>query len=309
MRRLAGHLPGAWPRRRPVLRGPVTLPANAGGDLYVEAACAAGDPGGLCDANPTHEGWAVARVAGADLLLANNASPRAANFSGSALQHGARGTAHLVFTAEDPGGPGVYSVTVAIDGRTVFTGTPNANGGACVAAGRDPATGALMFDHQQPCLQTETVDVPVPTAGLPDGPHQLSVTVTDAASNAALVRDQTIHTSNPEVTPAARRGVRAQFVISWRLAAPPHHAALGDRPPAAAQRPHPPPLRRPRLSPSGRHQRVAPRTPGGCCAPCAAAGSPPGTGCSSPSAPRTAARSASSWSSATAAAPARGWSA
>jgi hypothetical protein len=195
--------------------GPVALPANAGGDLFVEAGCAAGDPGGVCDINPTHGGWAAVQVDSADLLLANNVSPRGVNFSGSALQPGARGTAHLVFTAEDPGAPGVYAVTVALDGRTVFTGTPDINGGACVAVGTDSATGALMFDHQQPCLQTETVDVPVPTAGLSDGPHQLRATVTDAAGNAAVVRDQTIHTSNPQLTPAARRGVRAQFVIGW----------------------------------------------------------------------------------------------
>jgi hypothetical protein len=195
--------------------GQVALPANAGGDLFVEAACAAGQPGGLCDQNATHGGWAVSQVNSADVLLRSNTSPQGDGFSGSALQPGARGTAHLVFTARDPGGPGVYAVTVAIDGRTVYTGTPNTNGGACVAAGTDPGSGALMFDHQQPCLQTETVDVPVPTTGLPDGPHQLLATVTDAAGNLAPVRDQTIHTSNPQVTPAARRGVRAQFVISW----------------------------------------------------------------------------------------------
>jgi hypothetical protein len=196
--------------------GPVSLPANAGGDFFAQAACAAGTASGSCDENAGHGGWAVAQINSADFLLRSNVSPQGINFSGSALQSGARGTAHLVFTAKDPGGPGVYLVTVAVDGRTVYAASPNDNGGACVAHGTDPATGAVMFDNQQPCLATESVDAPVPTAGLPDGPHQLSASVTDAAGNVASILDQTIHTSNPQYTPVARRGVKAQFVISWR---------------------------------------------------------------------------------------------
>jgi hypothetical protein len=196
--------------------GPVALPAGAGGDFFAEASCAAGDPGGVCDENAVHGGWALAQINAADFLLRSNVSPQGINFSGSVLQNGARGTAHLVFTARDPGGPGVYAVTVAVDGKVRYSGTPNTNGGACVSRGTDPGSGALMFDNQQPCLRTETVDVPVSTSGLPDGPHQLSTTVYDAAGNVASVRDETIHTFNPQYTPVASRGVRAQFVISWR---------------------------------------------------------------------------------------------
>lgn len=84
--------------------------------------------------------------------------------------------------------------------------------------GTDAATGALMFDYQQPCLTSEVIDAPVPTAGLPDGPHALSVTVTDAARNSSTILDGTITTSNPQTTPApsGRRSLHARFVISWR---------------------------------------------------------------------------------------------
>jgi hypothetical protein len=123
-------------------------------------------------------------------------------------------TGHLVFTAADPGGPGVYDVTVTLDGRIVSNGTPNTNDNACVAVGTGSG-GALMFDHQQPCPPTAAVDAPVPTAGLPDRPHRLVVTVTDAAQNTSTVLDQLIRTSNPQTTPRPRRGVRARFVISW----------------------------------------------------------------------------------------------
>jgi hypothetical protein len=75
-----------------------------------------------------------------------------------------------------------------------------------------------MFDYQQPCLTSEVVDVPVPTVGLPDGRHELSVTVTDAAGNASTVLDQTIATSNPQTTPnpSGRGALHARFTISWR---------------------------------------------------------------------------------------------
>ncbi len=198
--------------------GPVTLPANRGGNLYVTAICTALS-GFSCNTNVpgTNNGyWALAQVSSAHLLLSNSAAPQGSGFGGSALQRNARGTAHLVFTASDPGGPGVYSVTAAIDGRTVYSATPNTNDGACVPVGID-TTGALLFDSAQPCPTTEVVDVPVPTAGLADGSHELALTVTDAARNSATVLDQTITTSNPQTTPSpsGRRTLHAEFVISW----------------------------------------------------------------------------------------------
>jgi hypothetical protein len=197
--------------------GPVALPADRGGDLYLQAECANGTPSGMCSINAHDNAWALAQVVWAHLLLSSDVSPQGTQFSGSALQKNARGTAHVVFTASDPGGPGVYSVTAAIDGRTVWSGVPNANGGDCAPVGTDAATGAWMFDASQPCLVTEAVDAPVPTRGLPDGAHELAVTVTDAAQNSSTVLDQTITTSNPQTTPVPKSGraVHARFVISW----------------------------------------------------------------------------------------------
>ncbi|HEY6524125.1 MAG TPA: hypothetical protein VIY10_10175 [Solirubrobacteraceae bacterium] len=198
--------------------GTVTLPATRGGNLYVTAICTALS-GSNCDENVEgNDGfWALAQITSAHLLLSNPAAPQGAAFSGSALQRNARGLAHVVFTATDPGGPGIYSVTAAVDGTPVFSGTPNPNGGACVPVGTD-ASGALMFDSAQPCPATEVVDVPIPTAGLADGSHELALTVTDAAGNGSTVLDQSITTSNPKATPVprGRRTPRAQFVISWR---------------------------------------------------------------------------------------------
>ena len=147
--------------------------------------------------------------------LSNNAVPAASGFSGTALEAGVRGTGNLLFTATDTGGPGVYAVTASIDWTAVWSGTPTANGGTCVAVGSD--SGALMFDEQQPCPAAEAVSIPIATAGLPDGRHVLAVSVSDAAGNTSPVLDQTVSTSNPQTTPnpSSRRALHARFVISW----------------------------------------------------------------------------------------------
>lgn len=194
--------------------GVAELPSYTGGQLYAIAGCSS-SAGTDCDANPKDNAWALANIAWAQILLQSSESPTGTQFSGSALAKRLRGTAQLVFTAAEPGGPGIYSVLVAIDGRVAWAGTPNTNGGLCVPVGNDGTT--LMFDFQQPCLTSEGVDVPVPTGGFQDGSHELAVAVVDAAGSASTVLDQTIHTFNPQVTPNPHgpHAIHARFVISW----------------------------------------------------------------------------------------------
>jgi hypothetical protein len=205
----------------PDFSGVVSLPGDAQGNLIASVGCSS-QTGTACDQNAKNNAWALMQIVWAHLLLSSSVSPTGSGFTGSALQPGVHGTAHLVFTAAEASGPGIYAATIEIDGQTVFTGTPNPNGGKCVPVGTDAASGALMFDYQQPCLTSEVVDVPVPTGGLPDGPHELALTVIDAARNRSTVLDQTIVTSNPQTTPnpAGRGGLHARFVISWRWSGP-----------------------------------------------------------------------------------------
>lgn len=199
--------------------GSINLPSDAGGSFFAQATCG-GNAGGTCsdheNGSSASSPWSSVQVNWAHLNLSSSAVPAASGFSGTALERGVRGTGNLLFTATDTGGPGVYAVTATIDGTAVWSGTPNANGGACVAAGSD--SGALMFDSQQPCPAAEAVSIPIATAGLPDGQHVLAVSVTDAAGNTSPVLDQTITTSNPQTTPrpSGRRALHAQFTISWR---------------------------------------------------------------------------------------------
>jgi hypothetical protein len=175
--------------------GTVALPANRGGDLYVAAGCG-GNSGAVCNSGGSGSAWASTYVYSADLLLDNSASPTGTGFAGTLLQPDAHGTATLTFTAADPNGPGVYEIIVQIDGKTVYDATPDTNGGECAPVGTDSASGALMFDWQQPCPLTDAIDIPVDTTALADGTHELTVAVEDAAQNTSTVLDQSITTAN-----------------------------------------------------------------------------------------------------------------
>jgi hypothetical protein len=151
------------------------------------ADCTAGDGSGGVNAQLA--------IYAAQIELNSNATPAATAFSGSLLSPDAHGTADIAFTASDTGGPGVYTVTVLIDGNAVYQGTPDTNQGECASVGSDP-NGYREFLYEQPCEQTESVDLPISTADLADGQHDLKVIVTDAAQNSSTVLDQTITTLN-----------------------------------------------------------------------------------------------------------------
>ncbi len=174
-----------------------TLPPGGGGNVFAQADC---DVANSCQVASAGTVMASISIDSAELLLENDASPAGSGFSGTALGT-VSGTGQLLFTATDPSGPGVYNVTVAIDGTTVYSATPDTNNGACVQHGIYPGTSALMFDEAQPCPVTESVDVPVPYANIANGTHTLTVTVTDAAGNSATVLAQAITVANPVATP------------------------------------------------------------------------------------------------------------
>jgi hypothetical protein len=162
-------------------------------------------------------------VLSAQTLLFTNSSPAASGFGGSLLSPNPTGTADVSFTATDAGGPGVYNVTATVDGESVYDATPETESGHCVTVGTDTASGALIFDWQQPCPTTEFVDIPVNTATLSDGPHQLMITVTDAAKDSATVLDQTFSTErtgsgsvSTPAPPSRPHHIKAKLRIAWK---------------------------------------------------------------------------------------------
>ncbi len=181
----------------PNFNGTLELPHDRGGDLTLAAGCV-GLEGGVCDAGGSHGVWSSVTLAWARLLLATDALPTASDFRGGLLEPDAHGTAGLAFAAAEgaSGGPGVYKVTVTIDDKPVYDGTPNTNSGSCVPGGTDEATGALYFASQQPCPLTQTVDLAIKTTTLVDGPHELKVTLLNAAQNSSTVLRRSISTNN-----------------------------------------------------------------------------------------------------------------
>jgi hypothetical protein len=174
--------------------GVLGLPSNRGGNLYLSAGCG-GDAGQACAEGGSEGAWSLVRLWWANLLLANEATPSASGVGGTLLSPNVAGTAELTLAAADPGGPGVYLVIVQIDGKTVYSGTPNSNGGKCAAVGTSGS--ALMFDYSQPCRTSESVDLPINTTTIPNGQHTLKVLVQDAAGNSAVGYDGTISTKQP----------------------------------------------------------------------------------------------------------------
>jgi hypothetical protein len=174
--------------------GVLGIPGGRGGNLYLSAGCG-GASGASCDEGGSEGAWSLVRLWWANLLLSNDATPSADAISGTLLSPDTSGTEELTFDAADPGGPGVYLVTVLIDGKAAYSGTPNSNGGKCASVAT--SGGVLMFDYSQPCPVSESVDLPINTATLANGQHTLKVTVEDAAGNAAVVYDGTISTKQP----------------------------------------------------------------------------------------------------------------
>ncbi len=180
--------------------GVLGIPGGRGGNLYLSAGCG-GASGYACNTGGSEGAWSLVRLWWANFLLSNGATPAASGVSGTLLSPGARGSQELTFTASDPGGPGVYVVTAQVDGKTLYSGTPDNNGGKCVPVGS--SGGALMFDYSQPCRASESVDLPINTAVVADGQHTLKVTVQDAAQNSSVVYDGAITTKNSPASTSA----------------------------------------------------------------------------------------------------------
>jgi hypothetical protein len=172
--------------------GAVELSAARGGSLYLMAGCT-GATGAKCNSGGSHGAWAAATLAWANLMLSTTGLPTATDFRGGLLDASAHGTAGLAFTATDPG-PGVYKVIVTIDNKVIYDATPNTNGGKCVPVGT--RNGWLMWQWQQPCPRSQTVDLTVKTTNLTDGAHELKVVIRNAALDTTTALRQTIVTNN-----------------------------------------------------------------------------------------------------------------
>ncbi|MFI4993124.1 MAG: hypothetical protein ACHQCH_05855 [Solirubrobacterales bacterium] len=171
-------------------------PSNLGSHIYMTASCGGVTnwqcPGGPGDAS----GFAVVvYVYEANIVLKQDSQPSASGVGGElASAATVSGTSDLTFSAADAGS-GIYQAVFNVDGHVVQSLLLNENDGRCRNVGQT-TDGLAAFLSPQPCLPSLSADIPFNTTALSNGPHHLIVSVTDAASNSAVVLDRQITVAN-----------------------------------------------------------------------------------------------------------------
>ncbi len=184
----------------------VEVPESAlgGRHLYLNVSCAS-LVASCAAAAGGKEGYAATiELFGADLVLSQTESPTVSTVAGSLAESPTvSGTSDVAFEASDSGS-GVYEVIFRVDGAVVSTVIPETDGGRCRDVG-GTTDGLPAFLYTQPCPAALSVDLPFDTTTLANGPHDLLVSVLDAAGNATTVLDRKITVAN-SATPAGGTG-------------------------------------------------------------------------------------------------------
>lgn len=175
----------------------VVVPAanlNGASHIYVTAACGGGQ-GGSCPAVSSPY-MADTQLLAANITLEDDSPPSASAVGGSLLSAQIlNGPQTLLVTASDPG-PGVYQVIFEIEGKPVASSVLNSNNGRCETVG-GTSNGTPAFLYLQPCpAQVNSVDVPFDPSVAPEGPHDLTVLVSDAAGNTTTILDHQVIVDN-----------------------------------------------------------------------------------------------------------------
>lgn len=145
--------------------------------------CGASLPGGFQCNGAALKYAAVSLMSMATVTLEAN-SPPTVSVVGGSLMSGSEveGTQTLALTGTDKGS-GIYQAILEVDGKEVQATTIDNNGGHCENVGQT-TDGRPAFLYVVPCvLEINDQYVSFNLAGIPDGPHTLSVVVTDAAGN------------------------------------------------------------------------------------------------------------------------------
>jgi hypothetical protein len=138
---------------------------------------------------------AVVELFAADLVLEQTGSPTVSNVEGALTDAPTiGGTTDVAFDASDPGS-GVYEALFSVDGHLVQSRVLSDNEGRCRDVGQT-SDGLPAFLYARPCPASLSADVPFDTTGLPNGNHHLTVSVIDAAGNAATVLEREVTVAN-----------------------------------------------------------------------------------------------------------------
>lgn len=192
--------------------------ANLGSAIYANASCSGGPerlcPSGTGDAN----GYAAALyIYAADITLEQSEGPHASGVGGELTSASTlRGASPVSFDATDPGS-GVWQAVFAVDGRVVQRTVLNDNGRRCRDVGQT-SDGLPAFLYVQPCAQSVSADVAFDSTKAGNGAHRLTVSVIDAAGNAAPVLDRAVTIDNPPPPGApngANASAQARLLVRW----------------------------------------------------------------------------------------------
>jgi hypothetical protein len=161
----------------------------AGITVVMECAGASGDE--YCDGASTRFA-ASSGVRTATLALEDDSPPLLTVIGGS-LTTGTEleGTQTLAISGSDSGS-GIYQAILEVDGKEAQSTMIDNNNGHCQNVGQT-TDGRPAFLYVVPCkLEINDQYLSFNLAGIPDGPHKLSVRVTDAAGNSTTVLNREV---------------------------------------------------------------------------------------------------------------------
>jgi hypothetical protein len=131
------------------------------------------------------------------LTLDDSSAPRLDAPTGSLVNNTpAQGTAVLGVHTTDQGG-GVYRMTVAVGGQSVYDQIPNSNGGKCTLLGAP-----RRVEFRVPCSLDEAKSLSVDTTTLSDGAQDVVVSAEDIAGNVQTVTKSIVVDNRPPVAGA-----------------------------------------------------------------------------------------------------------
>jgi len=187
--------------------GPGVITGLSAHELSVGILCQT-PPGDECVTGATqHEVWVA--MYGATVTVSDSTPPTLSAPAGSLWEPGGaggfhKGTESVTTSAQDVGG-GVQSIVLSADGRPVET-----------------YAGPCNFTFAQPCpSSTGTQTLTLPTTGLSDGTHTLTLVATDAAGNQSAVASEQITVENSAPPPPvglsaiATQAGGSTFTTTW----------------------------------------------------------------------------------------------
>jgi hypothetical protein len=151
--------------------------------IAMVAGCTTTLPGGYYCEGAQSPLATFAGINTAVITLEDDSTPDVAVVGGSLTTgNNLGGSQSLALTGSDTGS-GIYQAVLEADGRAVQTSTVDNNGGHCQDVGQT-TDGRPGFLYVEPCkLQINNQYVTFDLSGIADGPHRISVLVTDAAGN------------------------------------------------------------------------------------------------------------------------------